>query len=215
MTFFKFLQGIGDRLGILETTSNPESVTVSRIQTRSVSLRELASEIRSIEVCDLADAPAELTVPFEKIFEAAGISSKPENWTIDRLKEVVEKESCKQKPREEVQRRVLELLASEGVSTETLIKDAIARDQALDSFQSRADEKMHERRQSCKNRLLEIEQQIEDLEAERGKLEESLKAEEDKWREWKKKKRANERELASLASYIVDHPVITMDEEAE
>jgi septal ring factor EnvC (AmiA/AmiB activator) len=154
-------------------------------------------------------------IPFEKIFEAAGISSKPENWTIDRLKGVVENESFKQKPREEVQRRVLELLASEGVSTEMLIKDAIARDQALDSFQSRADEKMHERRQSCKNRLLEIEQQIKDLEAERGTLEESLKAEEDKWREWKKKKRANERELASLASYIVDRPVITMDEEKE
>jgi len=215
MTFFKLLQGIGDRLGILETTSNPESAPVSRIQTRSVSLRELASEIRSIEVRDLADGPAELMIPFEKIFEAAGISSKPENWTIDRLKGVVENESCKQKPREEVQRRVLELLASEGVSTETLIKDAIARDQALDSFQSRADEKMHERRQSCKNRLLEIEQQIKDLEAERGTLEESLKAEEDKWREWKKKKRANERELASLTSYIVDHPVITMDEEKE
>jgi chromosome segregation ATPase len=215
MTFFKLLQGIGDRLGILETTSNSESVPVSRIQTRSVSLRELASEIRSIEVRDLADGPAELTIPFEKIFEAAGISSKPENWTIDRLKGVVENESCKQKPREEVQRRVLELLASEGVSTEMLIKDAMARDQALDSFQSRADEKMHERRQSCKNRLLEIEQQIKDLEAERGTLEESLKAEEDKWREWKKKKRANERELASLASYIVDHPVITMDEEKE
>jgi chromosome segregation ATPase len=215
MTFFKLLQGIGDRLGILETTSNPESALVSRIQTRSVSLRELASEIRSIEVRDLADGPAELMIPFEKIFEAAGISSKPENWTIDRLKGVVENESCKQKPREEVQRRVLELLASEGVSTETLIKDAIARDQALDSFQSRADEKMHERRQSCKNRLLEIEQQIKDLEAERGTLEESLKAEEDKWREWKKKKRANERELASLTSYIVDHPVITMDEEKE
>ena len=215
MTFFKLLQGIGDRLGILETTSNPESALVSRIQTRSVSLRELASEIRSIEVRDLADGPAELMIPFEKIFEAAGISSKPENWTIDRLKGVVENESCKQKPREEVQRRVLELLASEGVSTETLIKDAIARDQALDSFQSRADEKMHERRQSCKNRLLEIEQQIKDLEAERGTLEESLKAEEDKWREWKKKKRANERELASLASYIVDRPVITMDEEKE
>lgn len=215
MTFFKLLQGIGDRLGILETTSNPESAPVSRIQTRSVSLRELASEIRSIEVRDLADGPAELMIPFEKIFEAAGISSKPENWTIDRLKGVVENESCKQKPREEVQRRVLELLASEGVSTEMLIKDAMARDQALDSFQSRADEKMHERRQSCKNRLLEIEQQIKDLEAERGTLEESLKAEEDKWREWKKKKRANERELASLASYIVDHPVITMDEEKE
>lgn len=214
MAFFKLLEGIGDRLGILETISNPDSVIVTRVQTRTVSLKELASEIRSGEIHDLADAN-ELAVSFEKIFEAAGISSKPENWTVDRLREVVASESCKQKSHEEVQRTVLDLLASEGVSTETLIKDAIARDRALDSFQSRVNEKISERMQSCKNRLLEIEMQIKDLQEERGRLEEGLKADEDQWREWRKQKRAHERELANLASYIVDHPVITMDEEDE
>ncbi len=215
MTFFKFLQGIGDRMGILETVSHSDSAPITRIQTRNVSLRELAIELRLSEISDLADAPAELVVPFEQIFKVAGISSKPGDWTIDRLKEVVASESCKQKAREEVQRTVLELLASEGVSAETVVRDAMARDQALDSFQSRVDERMRDRRQSCKDRLLEIEMWIKDLQEERGKLTESLKAYEDKWREWKRQKRAHERELASLASYIVDHPVITMDEEDE
>jgi hypothetical protein len=64
MTFFKFLQGIGDRLGILETISLPDSAQATRIQTRSVSLRELAIELRSGENGDLADAPAELAVPY-------------------------------------------------------------------------------------------------------------------------------------------------------
>ena len=40
-----------------------------------------------------------------------------------------------------------------------------------------------------------------------------MKADEEKWREWKKHKRARERELASMVGYIVDHPVITSDEE--
>jgi hypothetical protein len=213
MTFFKFLQGIGDKLGILETVSTSESVQTTRIQTRTVSLRELTIEIRSGEIRVLADSPAELLIPFEKIFEAAGISSKPEDWTIERLKNILASESCKGKPRESVQKTVLQTLASAGIPAEALVKDAMARDQALDSFESRVSERMRERKQSCNNRLLQIGLQIQCLQEEDAKVRESLKADEDKWREWRRQKRAQERELALLASYIVDRPIITTDDE--
>jgi hypothetical protein len=200
MTFFKFLQGIGDKLGILETVTVTESVTVSRIQTRTISLQELATEIRSGEIQILADSPAELLIPFEKIFEAAGISTQPEDWTIDRLKGLVTSEACRGKPRESVQQAVLQALASAGVPAEALVKDAMARDQAMDSFESRVDEKMRDRKQSCHNRLLQIELQIKKLQEDDAKLRESMKSDEEKWREWRKQKRAHERELALLTS---------------
>ena len=212
MTFIKLLQGIGDRLGILESVETVETTRVTRIQTRIVSLRELASEIRSGEVRALADSPAELDVPFEKIFDATGISSKPEDWTVERLQKVIAGETGKQKAREEVQKSILELLSSEGVPVETLVKDAIARDQALDSFEVRVNEKMQSRRDACKERLLQIGLQIKDLQEESARLEAGLKSDEEKWHDWKKLKRAHERELASVASYIVDHPVITTDD---
>ena len=212
MSFLKFLEGIGDKLGILESVSTPESKPATRIQTRSVSLKELASEIRSGEVRTLADSPAELSIPFEEIYAAAGISSKSEDWTIDRLKRVIASENGKQKSRNAVQKAVLELLGSEGVHAEMLVKDAIARDQALDAFESRVDEKMRDRNQACKRRLLELETQIKDLREESAKIEEGLKADDGKWSEWKRRKREYERELAETAGYIVDYPVVTTDE---
>jgi hypothetical protein len=213
MSFFKFLEGIGDRLGILESVSTPESKPATRIQTRSVSLQELASEIRSGEVRTLADSPAELSIPFEEIFAAAGISSKPEDWTIDRLKQLIASEAGKQKSRDAVQKAVLEHLGSESVHAETLVKDAIARDQALDAFESRVNEKMRDRNQACKRRLLELETQIKELREESAKIEAGLKADDGKWSEWKRRKREYERELAAAAGFIVDRPVVTMDEE--
>jgi hypothetical protein len=213
MSFFKLLEGIGDRLGILESVSTPESKPATRIQTRSVSLQELASEIHSGEVRTLADSPAELLIPFEEIFAAAGISSKPEDWTIERLKQVIAREDGRQKSRDAVQKAVLEHLRSESVQAETLVKDAIARDQALDAFESRVNEKMRHRNQTCKQRLLELETQIKDLREESVKIEAGLKADEGRWSEWKRRKREYERELAATAGYIVDHPVVTTDDQ--
>jgi len=215
MTFVRFLQGIGDRLGILESVPNQGSPPAARIQTRVVSLQELASEIRSVEVRALADSPAELAVPFEKIFEAAGIPSKPEDWTIDRLKQVIASVTDQQRSREAVQKSILELLNSNDVPAEALVKDAIARDQALDSFETRVREKMQDRQQACNRRLLELEAQVKGLQEERARLEAGQKSDDEKWREWRKRKRAHERELAAIASYIVDHPVITTDDEDE
>jgi hypothetical protein len=213
MSFVKFLQGIGDRLGILETISVSSPTEAVRIQTRIVTLQELAGEIRSGEVCALADSPAELGISFDEIFKTAGIASNPENWTIDRLKRLIAGAPFKNLAHEEIQKKVLDLLSSEGVSAEVIVKDAMARDQALDSFEACVSEKMRERREAYKKRSLEIELQINDLQAERAKLGEQMERDEAAWREWKKLKRAHERELASLASYIIDHPVITTDDD--
>jgi hypothetical protein len=213
MTFIKFLQGIGDRFGILESVSNSESMPATRIQMRIVSLQELASEMRSGEVNALADSPAELATTFDKIFEAAGISSNPGEWTMDRLQEIIQRETDQKKSRAEVQKAVLDLLKSEGVPSETLVKDAIARDQALDAFEARVGERINARREACRRRLLEIEAQIKNLQNENAKIFENLKTDEEKWRDWRRGKRAHERALASTVGYLVDHPVVTIDEE--
>jgi hypothetical protein len=213
MSFVKFLQGIGDRLGILESVTVSETTKMTRIQTRSVSLRELASEIKSVDVRTLADSPAEFSVPFEKIFETAGISSDPKDWTIERLKRVIAGESLKNRSREEVQRSVLDLLNAESVPVEKIVKDAMARDQALDSFESFARDKRHARVEGGKKRLQEMELRIKELQKESAALESALKADEEKWKAWRKLKREQERELASTVSYIIDHPVISLSDE--
>ena len=213
MSFVRFLQGIGDRLGILETAPADGSRAAVRIQTRSVSLHELTGEIKSSAVQSLADAPAELAVPFERIFEAAGISANPQDWTTDRLKQVLADEPCRNKPRAEAQKAVLALLNSAGISPEIIVKDAMARDQALDAYETFARDKMQSRMETRKKKLFAAESRMRDLQEECRTLEKTMKDDEEKWHEWKRHKRARERELASIVSYIVDHKVITSEEQ--
>ena len=214
MSFLKFLEGIGDRLGILEAVSCPASRPAA-IQKRTLTLEELTSEIRSGEVRALAGLPAELTIPFEDIFKSAGISPGPQGWTVDKLMQFVASEPFKNKSREEIQRSVLDRLHSEGVPVEDVIKDAIARDQALDAFEAVVRAKLHGQAEERNRRIQEIHLLIADLQEESAELSKRLKVEEEKWREWKRLKRARERELASVVGYIVDHSVITTDDEAD
>ncbi len=213
MSLIKLLQGIGDRLGILETVEIPGTPQVARIQTRVVSLQDLASEIRADEVRALAESPAELTIPWDKIYETAGISPNPGDWTIDKLKQLISSEPCKNKSREEVQKFILDQLRSEGIAAENIVKDAMARDQAMDSYETFAREKMQVRMESCRKKLSEIESRIRDLQEEGAALESALKADEEKWLEWRKNKREREQELATLLGYIIDHAVISLEEE--
>jgi hypothetical protein len=213
MSLMKLLRGIGDRLGILETVSAPDSPATARIRTRSVSLRELTGEIQSGAVESLAKSPSELEVPFEKIFESAGITANSQHWTADRLKLVIEGEHFGDKPREEVQKAVLERLRSEGIAAEVIVKDAMMRDRAMDAYEVAAREKMLARTESCKTRLAAAESRIRELQEECRAMEEAMKNDEARWSAWKKHKRAKERELASILSYIVDHQVITSDEQ--
>jgi len=213
MSFVKFLHGIGDRLGIIESVSGSGSAPEKRIQTRIVTLQELASEIKAQEVCLLADSPAEWSVPFEKIYETAGIPSNPGDWTIDRLGQWIADGPLKDKPREEIQSAILNQLNAANVPVEKIVRDAIARDQALDSFEACMRKKMEELEGSSRRQILEINDRIKDLELERQRLEDRRQQESARWLEWKKLKRMREREMASVASYVVDHAVVTTDEE--
>ncbi len=211
MSFLKFLQGIGDRLGILESVPAAGPVKAGRIETRSVSLRELTCEIEAGAVRSLAAAPAELAVPFEKIYEAAGIASGADAWSVRRLKRVLEGEAIQGRPRDEVQRTVLAMLQSEGASAESIVRDAMARDSALDAYEAAARGKMQMRMETCGKKIREVEERIRDLEEERKALERALGEDEARWREWQRHKRATERELADVVGYVVDHGVITLD----
>ena len=85
------------------------------------------------------------------------------------------------------------------VDAADLIKDAVARDQALDAYQDFMARKREPR--------------IRALEDQRKRLEQEIAAEEESWREWRRRKRAREHEMAHAVGYLIDGPVITTDEE--
>lgn len=210
MSLLDLLQSVGDRLGIIEKeVPRPASETRPKIRTRVVTLADLKSEIRTDEVRALADTPAELAVPFEKIFETAGLPSTPSGWNIERLGKLLGTAPFRDRPRETVQKMILEILASEKVDVEDLVKDAVSRDQALDAFEKSVERKMADRIAVNEHELAMTKARIEDLRKESARLEGLIGADTEKWREWRRKKRSHEMDLARAVSYLIDRDVIT------
>lgn len=207
------LQGLGDRLGILESSSEQTAQAAAKIQTRIVTLSELTTEIRAEEVRALADLPAELTVPFEKIFDTAGIRPPANGWNVDRLKQLLLTDAFKDKERQAAQKAILSVLNSENVSVEDIVRDAMARDKALDSFETFARKKMEDRMAARERQIAETEAQIKSLQIQADELNEKMKVDQEKWHDWRKQKRARERDLAWTVGYLIDRQVITTDDE--
>ncbi len=212
MRLMELLESLGDRLGILEKAGENAAHTASKIQTRSVTLAELTSEIRAKEIKALADLPAELSVPIEKIMETAGIEPGPGGWTIDRLRALLMTDEFKSLSREQAQARILGVLAAEKVSPEDLVKDAVGRDRAMDAFEKTARRKMEDRLAAREHQIAEIEAKIGDLEKEKARLRELVAADQNKWREWRSQKRGREKDLAWSVGYLIEQQVITTDD---
>jgi hypothetical protein len=210
MGFVELLESFGGRLGILEVAHGADPQSPPRIQTRMVTLAELGTEIRAEAVRALADQPAELSIPFGQVFERAGIA--PHGWTIERLREVLTSEEYRDKPREEVQRRVLEIMEADGVSGEAVVRDAMARDKALDSFEAYAGKKMEERSAAQEHRIAELAEKLKQLQAELAEVNEKRAKDDQMWRDWREQKRTRELDMAWTVSFLIDRPVISISE---
>jgi hypothetical protein len=170
-----------------------------KIQTRSVTLSELVMTIQISEVRELAELPAELTIPFDDVYKAAGIEPPPSGWTVDRLQEFLNNDRIRGMSHEEAQRETLGMLASQKIDPADLVKDAISRDQALDVFTESIVKKREHWLAEKRHEIQVLEQQIAD--------------EEKKWEEWRRKKRQREQDMARAVAYLIDKPVISIDDE--
>ncbi len=212
MGLLELLESLGDKLGIIAKAEGNASHPSTKIRTRSVTLKELTSEIKAEDVRALADQPAEISVSFEKIMETAGIAPGPKGWTIDRLRSLLLTEEFKSLSRQDAQKRIMSVLAAEGVTEEELVRDAVSRDQAMDAFEKTARMKMEERQATRERQNAETVAKIKELEKESARLKEQITAEQTRWREWRSKKRARERDLAWTVGFLIDRQVITTDD---
>ncbi len=212
MSVLDLLQTVGGRLGILEAQAKSTPGAPQKIVTRTVSLDELKTEIRSEDVRALADQPADFTIPFEKIFTAAGVSEPGRAWSVSRLQDVLRSDRFKNREFAAVQKDLLDELRADKVAGEDLVKEAVAQDQALDAFEAFVRKKVDGHMAAAEHRTAEIDARIAALQAERAGLKERMQAEQNQLRDWCRRKRAHERELASAVRFLTDRPVISTDD---
>jgi hypothetical protein len=213
MSLFGQLEALGRRLKIIEADPGKPNNQVPKVTTRNITLGELTSEVRAEDVRALAELPAELSVDFEKVFQAAGVKPDPNGWTIERLKELLGTEPFKNLDRSAAQKALLAKLAEEKVQVEDLVKDAVARDRALDAFATFVRKKMDERKAARQRKITEKEAQIRALQDECVRQNEENKADDDHWKKWHRKKADYEKDLARAVGYLLEKPVISVDEE--
>jgi len=212
MTLWQHLQQLGDRLGIIESGSKSSGKRYSKVHTRTVTLSDLTSEIRSQEVRSLAQNPAELTVPFEKIFEAAGLKTPSHGWDIPRMLQLLQTEPFMNQSRQEVQKRLLSALRAENVNVEDLVRDAVARDQALDAYEAFVRRKMEDRLSVIRRNLADLETKLVSLQEEKAQMAEKLQRESRQWDDWVQRKNEHESRLTQAVDYLVDRAAPTAGE---
>lgn len=213
MGVISWLSSIGSTLGLVRVVEVADPKAPDKLTTRSVTLKDLAAEIRSQEVQNLAEMPAELGVTFDRIFEAAGIKPASHGWTIERLRTLLATDQFKAMDRPAVQQAVLGLLATEKAQVDDLIKDAVARDQAIDAYEGFAKTRLDARADTRRRRIAEIESQIRQLQDEIARLHEESKMDEQRFCDWRRRKIAYEKELAATISCLLDKPVVTISDE--
>jgi len=211
MSLSDSIRKLGGRLGLIQVVDvDAASKDPAKVPTRSVSIKDLAGEVRQDEVRILAETPAELAVPFDKVFEAAGLKDPGHGWTVDRLSSLLATDQYEGMDRTNAQKAVLGLLANDKVPAEDIVKTAVSRDAAIDAYDGFVRKKMEERAAARERRTAEIRTQIKDLEAECTRLAAESKADIDRRREWIGRKIAYEQAMAHALSYIMDKPVISI-----
>lgn len=203
MGLLQKLQALGCQLRLVQMI--PKTLTApEKIETRSVTLQELTSELKTENVRVLAESPIELTIQFEKIFETAGIVQPSIKCTIECFSDLLHAAPYNKMSSESLQRAVLERFAAENVSTEDIIKDALAKDQALDAFEEFIEKKIKDRSSARQMHLLEIEKQIGLLQQERNQLKQDDREESLQLSEWKIRKQSYEEEILKAVNFLMN-----------
>lgn len=211
MGLFSELTKIGGRLGMVQIVSTTAPAARRKIPTRKVVLKDLAAEIHQEEVRSLAQMPAELSVEFAAVFEAAGIQTPAHGWTTQRLAEALHGASFQKMDRPAAQKEILRLLSAEGAHVHEIVQDAVARDQALDSFEAYARRKMEDRDAIRRRKIAETQAQIQELQRQVDGLQKDGQEDQAQWKQWQTRKSACEKEMAWAVGFLVENKAITVD----
>jgi len=204
---------LGGKLGVLKIVAAPADASQKKIATRKVTLKELQTEIQAQEVQLLAEEPAELSVEFAKVFEAAGIKPLGGGWTVDKLGEVLRRGELRHRTRLDIQAAVLEMMARDNARVQDVVADAMARDRAIDAFEVFARRKYDERLTALQRKEAELESQIRDLQGRLAGLAQDEQAQKTQWTQWHDKKVQYEKEMAWALGFLLDKPAITIDQD--
>ena len=210
------LRTLGSRLGLvhIQPATNPQ--TPVKISTRVVTLDQLRAGIRSEHVEALAQytpqTKVDLNVPFDAIDAAADIRAPKHGWTAEFLVARLRRDDLTSLPSDQAKQVLFAELAAAGAPPEDVVRDAVARDQAIDTFAITALATLRSRASYRDKRRQEIAATLAQLRREDNLLAQTDAQELAAWQAWWQLKLARERTLATAVGALVEHLPVTVDE---
>lgn len=175
-------------------------------------------EVRLDEAA-LGEAPAGEDWALEQIYASAGIRPPAHGFTVYRLIEMLEGEefrSLDAPTRAKVITGVLRRLPSGAVDVEDIVRDAAARDRALDAFERFLADRVVRLEREAEEKNAALQQQIDELTIANTRLMDANRAavaqEKARLERWRMRKREEEERLFSAVAPFVEHNPVTRDE---
>jgi hypothetical protein len=231
-----FLTRWGDKLGLYRAVPASPPDPSEAVTKKTTTLRELQAQLPDVSPAVFEKAPAltpaadaplpppkaraprPLSYEFEKIYTAARVYPPAHGWTIERVVKLLRTDQFKSMDDETIKKSLLGMLAAENVPAEDIVKDAIARDKAIDAFEIHLHGKLEERHKQLQQKIESNRREIEALKAALGDLERQIgdlaatsDQEQIDLRNWVDTiKRAKEEELARAVAFLTAEPVISI-----
>jgi hypothetical protein len=163
-----------------------------------------------------APAPADVAagVDLSTVYETAKIETPAHGYTVLKVAEMLRSEHLQALPPDVKKRSILVALDAAGVAVDDIVRDAVRRDKALDTYE-RVLEQHHadlRARLSNENQAIEAEiaQRVSELRARIDENNKAVAADEAELRGWRARKQQDERTIADAVSYFVsENPIST------
>lgn len=206
MKVVELIRKAGAKAGLIHVQEEVGTIEIEVFEKRIISLREL----QQAEQETLAAPPPEITISFAQIFEAINLPVPTHGWTVEKVREMV-----RSLGRQDAGKAVLEALKKDNVPAEDIIKDAVSRDKALDSYETFVVKKLEERSAARTRAVEEYHQQIAECQEQIRTLQSSQSKEEKAFRDWQNRKVREEEEMAEAVLLLTQDHGITIGKKHE
>jgi hypothetical protein len=204
MSLLDRFRQVGGKLGLLQLAGPAKNAGPTKITTRSISLAELESEVVVSGIDALGREHAELSADFGALYVAAGIQPMKHGWTVEKLIAALRDPAVAGKARAEAQAALLQRLGADGAKVEDVVRDAMARDRAVDVYAEQVRQRLAERHRDRALRRREIDEELERMKAERERLDADTEADQRRWAEWWTRKREHEEAMAWALDHLLE-----------
>ncbi|MEI8011123.1 MAG: hypothetical protein WCI27_01390 [Candidatus Omnitrophota bacterium] len=215
MKVLEFLKKIAADAGIIqiiaEASHEAEMKAEKSVQDApvTISLDKLIEQQNAKDFTNSVQAP-ELDVDFETIYKMLKVVPPLHHWDVDKLLEILNSPPVKGRGRDDAKKMIQEMLAENNIPSQDIIKDAVSRDGALDTYEQFVFKQSQGRGEKRQARIDALKKQMDECRCFIDQLQAAQGKEAAAFSQWVAKKTAKEEQLVEVVSFLTPDTVISV-----